>query len=131
MPRTFPPDDGHATSRLVAAGACALQAVVVAGFCVFYLVELALGRQSRTDVVLTSSALMLLAALGLGLLARAWRRGEDWPRVPTIVWDVLLLPVAWSLLQARQWVVAVLVGAVALVTIAAAVSVRPREDRVV
>jgi inner membrane protein involved in colicin E2 resistance len=118
------------TSRDVAAAACAVQALSLVGFVVFYLVELAQGAGDDPTRVVMSALLILVFAVGMGALARGWWRGANWPNTPTIVWGLLLLPVAWSLFQADRAVVALLVGLVAVVGIVAAVMADTSEKRV-
>ena len=102
-----------------------MQALSLVGFVVFYLVELVQGAGDDPTRVVMSALLILVFAVGIGALARGWWRGANWPNTPTIVWNLLLLPVGWSLFQADRLVVALLVGVVAVVGIVAAV----RADR--
>ena len=106
--------------RLLAAGLCGLHAVVLLGFCAFYLYELVRGAGDPTRVVMSVVLIAVFAVL-LGALGRAWVRGANWPNTPTVVWNVLLLPVAWSLFQAGRGVVAIVLAAVAVLGIVAAV----------
>jgi len=111
------------------AGALTLfEALVVVGFAGFFAYEIATGATSTLTTAVTSGALILVFGVGLGLLARAWFRGRDWPRTPTLLWNVLLLPVAWSLHDAGRTPVALGVGAVALVSIGAALATPMRRD---
>ncbi|MDN5789931.1 MAG: hypothetical protein L0H25_03575 [Micrococcales bacterium] len=74
----------------------------------------------------TSTVLILVFAVLLAVVARGWHRGADWPRTPTLLWNVLLLPVAWSLYQADRPLVGLGVAALALSTAAASLAVPPR-----
>jgi hypothetical protein len=121
---------GRDTARDVAAAVCALQALSLIGFVVFYLVELVQGAGDDPTRVVMSALLILVFAVGIGALARGWWRGANWPNTPTIVWNLLLLPVAWSLFQADRAVVALVLGLVALVGIVAAVRADTNEDSV-
>lgn len=121
---------GRDTARDVAAAVCALQALSLVGFVVFYLVELVQGAGDDPTRVVMSALLILVFAVGIGALARGWWRGANWPNTPTIVWNLLLLPVAWSLLQADRAVVALVLGLVAVVGIVAAVRADTSEDAV-
>ena len=40
-----------------------------------------------------------LFAAGLGLAARGLWRGLSWPRTASVVWLLVLLPVAWAMVQ--------------------------------
>ena len=102
------PPLGRAT--LVAAGVVALQALALAVFAVFYLVEFVRGGGDAARV-LSSVALIAVFAVGLALLARGLLVGHPSVRTPTVVWELLLLPVGVGLVQSGQ----VLVGALVLV----------------
>ena len=116
--------------RLAAGALCALQALVLVGVVVFYVVELARGESDDATRAVMSAVLILVFALLLGVLARGWLRGDNWPSTPTIVWNVLLLPVSWSLLQAGRAVVAVplLLVALAAVVCSARADTRDRGE---
>jgi hypothetical protein len=105
----------------VAAGVCAVQAVTLLGFVVFYLWELP--QDSAADVarVVMSALLIAVFAVGIGVMARGWVRGDNWPNTPTVVWNALLLPVGWSLVQSGHGLVGALVIVVALVGIGSAI----------
>jgi hypothetical protein len=92
----------------------------MAGFAVYYVVELVLGEGSDATRVLMSALLIVIAAVGLGLLSRGWLGTAAWPRTPTIVWNVLLLPVGVSLTQGNRVLVGWVVIVVALVSIGTA-----------
>ncbi|WP_270886526.1 hypothetical protein [Pedococcus sp. 5OH_020] len=111
--------------RAVAALVCAVEAVVLLAFCAFYLWELARGEGDDPSRTVMSAVLIALTAVALGLLGRAWWRGASWPNAPTVVWNLLLLPVAWSLVQGDRAVVGALVALVALLGIVAAVRSSP------
>ena len=71
-----------------------------------------------------SALTILLGAAGLAALARGWLGDRRWPRTPTIVWDLLLLPVGVSLFQAGRTGLGWLVTGLALVTLGAAFTAR-------
>lgn len=117
--------------RRLAALVCALEALTLLAFAVYFGWELVRGTSHDTTPA-AMSALILVVAVGLGILTRSWLRGADWPNTPTVVWNVLLLPVAWSLLQAGRGLVGVAIGLVAVVGVVAAVRARtgqPSSDR--
>lgn len=101
---------GLSGSRQTAAIVCLVESVVMAGFGVFFLVELLRGEGSDQMRVLTSAVLILVFAGLVGVLARLWRGRSDWPMTPTIVWHVLLVPVAVGMVQSGQLVIGALIG---------------------
>lgn len=116
------------TAHRVAGALTALEALVLIGFVVFYAVETALGQSDDLARAAVSGVLILVFGVGLLVMARGWFRGEGWPKTPTVLWNVLLLPVAWSLRESAQLLLALAVGVVALVCTAAAVAA-PRAPR--
>ncbi|MGO4359582.1 hypothetical protein [Terrabacter sp. RAF57] len=99
-----------------------LEALAVLGFAGFYVYEMVTGATDDVTRAATSGALILVFGLGLLALARGWARAADWPRTPTVLWNALLLPVAWSLHESDRTPVALAVGLVAVASIVAAVS---------
>jgi hypothetical protein len=99
-----------------------LEALAVLGFAGFYVYEMVTGATDDVTRAATSGALILVFGLGLLALARGWARAADWPRTPTVLWNALLLPVAWSLHESDRTSVALAVGLVALASIAAALT---------
>lgn len=114
-------------ARLIAAGACAVQALVLVGLCVLYLYELVAGQGDDPVRVLMSAILIAVFAAGLAALTRAWLGGLDWARTPTLVWNLLLLPVAWGLHQGGQDLVAAGVGGLGIVGLVSSVAVKGRD----
>ena len=77
--------------------------------------------------VLSSVVLIAVFAAGLAFLARGLLTGHAAVRTPTVVWELLLLPVGVGLVQSGQ----ALIGAVVLVAsvvclVAVALSRRPQ-----
>ena len=81
------------TASRVAAGVVGLQALALVVFAVFYLVELFSGGGGDTARVLSSVVLLAVFAVGLIVLARGLLAGHPSVRTPTVVWELLLLPV--------------------------------------
>lgn len=108
-----------------------IEAVILVGFFAFYLYEMVSGAADELVRAGTSGALILVFAIFLAATGRAWLHGAGWARTPTIVWNVLLLPVAWSLYESDRTLIAVAVASLALVTIAAAVAAPAADDRAV
>lgn len=98
-----------------------LQVVAIVGFVLFFVIEFVRGEAQDPAAVLTSVVVFVLGAFGLSILARGWMAGRDWPRMPTIVWQALLLPIGWSLIETQHWLIAAAVLGIGLAGIAAAV----------
>ena len=86
----------------LAAAVLAVQVLALFAFAVFYVVELVQGASDNASRVVMSIVLILVFAAGLGLLAWGLWRGSPWARTPTIVWQALLLPIAWGLFQSGR-----------------------------
>jgi hypothetical protein len=114
--------------RAVAAAVCGLQVLALLGFVAFYLWELTQDSASDVTRVVMSALLILVFAVGIAALARGWVRGDNWPNTPTVVWNALLLPIGWSLVQSDRGVVGALVIVVALVGIVAAIRADTMDD---
>ena len=124
------PDRPLRGSRRLSALIAAVQALTLAGFAVFYIVELVLGEGSDAVRVVMSALLIMVGAIGLGVLARGWLGAASWPRTPTIVWNAILLPVGISLVQGTRVVIGWAVLVVAVVAIGAAWVARDPETEV-
>jgi len=99
-----------------------VEAVAVLGFALFYVYEMVTGATDDLTRAATSGVLILVFGVALLALARGWAQGASWPRTPTVLWNALLLPVAWSLRESDRAPVALAVGAVAAASIVAAVA---------
>lgn len=122
------PADGPrrpARAPVVAALLTAAEALVLLALAGFYAYEMAVGAADSLTTALTSAGLILVFGIALLFVARGWARGQGWPRTPTVVWNVLLLPVAWSLHESDQTLIAVAVAALALSSIGAALASPP------
>lgn len=104
-----------------------LEGVLLLGFSGFFGYEIAVGATDDTTRAATSGMLILVFGLFLLFLARGWARRSDWPRTPTLLWNALLLPVAWSLYQSGRGLVAFGVAIVAVASIVAALGARPND----
>jgi hypothetical protein len=85
-----------------------LQALACVSLALYSLVS-----PSREASLSTTSHVMfilftLLFAAGLALVARGLLHGKGWPRMASVVWFLLLLPVGWALVQAGREVVGLL-----------------------
>lgn len=93
----------------VAAAVVVVQAVVLAGFAVFYVIELVLRQGDDAMRVLMSAVLIAFFAFLLYVVARRLWSGEGWAQTATGVWQVLLIPVGISLVQSAQLLLGILV----------------------
>ena len=113
-------EDGRA--RLLACLTCALEALAAVAWAGFEVLRAAAGQTSTVGVAIALGGLLVAFAVALALMALGWQRGAGWPKTPTVVWNVLLLPVAWSLAEAGNVLLGVGIGLVALVGIGSAVA---------
>lgn len=110
----------HRVWTRTASLACLVEALALAGFVVFYGYEIAIGASDNVGRAVMSLLLFVVFGLGLVAMGRAWLRGLGWPRTPTIVWNLLLLPVAWGLRDGGRFGIALALGLVAALGIVAA-----------
>lgn len=110
--------------RRIAAVVCAVEALAMAGFGIYGLVQLALGQGTDPARVITESVLILLFAGGMGLLARLWLGSSSWPGTPTVVWHALLIPVLIEMVKAGQWLVSLALAHVIGLAIWAVIAAR-------
>ena len=104
--RQLPPPDGHAVLTLrLCTGLVALQAAGLAAIAAFYLVELVVATPDDRGRALVTALLTLAAATGLGLVVRGLALRRRWARSPVLVANLLVLPVAWGLVQGGRWYV--------------------------
>lgn len=111
----------------LAGSICALQALALLCLGGFYVWEVARGEQDSVARALTSAVLIIAVAGGLAAIARGWFRGAAFARTPTLVWNALLLPVAWSLLQSGHAGIAAAIGGTAVVALVAAWRAAPAD----
>lgn len=77
----------------------ALHAVVLVGFGLYLVVAGVAGSPSDRTGAVGAGALSLLGGAGLVLVARGLLRRRRWARSPALVAEVIVLPVAWGLVQ--------------------------------
>lgn len=123
-----PSGSSRSLARTASAALALLEALALLGFAAFYVFELVVGGGGDPARVVTSIIVILITALGLGVVARGWWGAVTWARTPTLVWNVLLLPVGASLVQSSQRLAATLVLVVAVLSLGAAIAAggRPR-----
>lgn len=111
-------------ARAVAGILCGVEALALLVLCGFYVWEITRGASDSLVRASVSALLIAVVGAGLGMLSRGWLGNATWARTPTMVWNALLLPVAWSLGQSGHLTLALAVGALALVALGAAVIAR-------
>lgn len=129
LPLVRAPDDPRPRPRraqLAAALLTLVEGLVLLGFVAFYVYEMAIGASRELPPAIMSAALILVFAVLLLAMAAAWRRAADWPRTPTLLWNAILLPVAWSLHESGRTLVAVALAALSVGGLAAALASPPR-----
>ncbi len=80
----------------------------------FLAVELVTARPASAASAAGSAVLALLGGLGLLAVSRGLRCARHWSRSPALVAQLLVLPVAWGLLQGDRWYVGAPLAAWAL-----------------
>ena len=93
--------------------------------------QLIAGWRSESAMDRRAAPLILVGAAGLALLVRGWLGEGSWPRTPTLVWSVLLLPVGVGLVQGTRTLVGWVVVLVALGCAVAAWVAREADAEVV
>jgi hypothetical protein len=76
-----------------------LEGVALAGVAIYLVIEIFIARTTSVASAVALAVCALIAAVGLGLLARAVLRGRPWIRGATICWQVLQVLLAVSILQ--------------------------------
>ncbi len=109
-------------AALIAGLLTVVEGLILLAVAGFYVYEIALGAEDSLTTALTSAALIVIFGVALLVVARAWLRGQRWPRTPTLVWNVLLLPVAWSLRDSDQTLIAAGIAALGVASIVAALA---------
>lgn len=112
-----PPTDRELLLGRVAAVLLGIEVVAIAGFAVFYLVELVLGEGSDPMIVLMSAVTMLVFVVGLGYATVGLWTRHPRAQAPAIAFNVILAPLGIAMFQfASPWLAAVvLIGAVATI----------------
>jgi len=122
------PRGGVTVAHRVAGVLALVEGLVLVGIVVFYVIEMVSGATDDLARAAVSGVLILIFGVALLAVARAWFRADEWPKTPTVLWNALLLPVAWSLREGDQGALALGLGALALASIVAAVAA-PRAPR--
>lgn len=107
-----PDSTGRTAAVLMAA-----QGLVLVGLGVVLGLDLARGDVGDATQAWTEIALLVVFAAGAFALAAGLLSGRGWARTPSLVWNLMLLPVAFSMLGAGQIPLGSAVLLLALVTI--------------
>ena len=113
----------------VAATIIAVQAMGCAALAVAFPIAAAHDPGLSTASHVMFSIFAGLFAAGLGFAARGLWRGLSWPRTASVVWLVVLLPVAWTMAQSGWRLPGLLMlgsSLVALVAVAAESTCAPQ-----
>jgi hypothetical protein len=81
----------------------ALQALTLVAIAVFYGIELAVASPDSMVTAVASAVLVLVAGIGMALVAWGLARGRRWSRAPALVAQLLLLPVGYEMSQGQRW----------------------------
>ncbi|WP_149814746.1 hypothetical protein [Serinicoccus marinus] len=129
-PAPMPPaTERQRTAGQVAASLVALEAVILAGFAVFYLVELVRGQGQDLMIVIMSVVTMVVFIIGLSYTALGLSRRHPRSQAPAIAFNFLLVPLGIALLPLAPWWVGVGTLALGVVTVAATFLMGRLEDR--
>lgn len=81
----------------VAGAVCLIESALLFVTAGTYALELLTDRAFDANTASMSLVVSLIFALLLLAVGMSWLRGRLWPRTPTIVWNLLLLPASWTL----------------------------------
>ncbi|NLF03949.1 MAG: hypothetical protein GX593_02910 [Actinomycetales bacterium] len=107
------------TTRLVAVGLVGLQALVLVGFAVAWLVSIARGTAVYPQAVVGLAVFALVAAALLALCARGVWRESAWTRAPVVTFQLLLGIMGVEWIRGDGVLLGVLAVLVAVVVVAA------------
>ncbi|USQ78851.1 hypothetical protein [Ornithinimicrobium faecis] len=121
MAMTAPtPTDRQVLLGKVASVLVGAEALAIAGFAVFYLVELVLGEGSDPMIVLMSALTMVVFVVGLGYVSMGLWRRHPRAQAPAIAFNFLLVPLGIAMFQFAPPLLAGTILVTAVATIASA-----------
>ncbi len=97
MSHVTPPTSSQELAGRVAGGLVAAESTAIAGFAVFYLLELLRGQGSDVVVVLMSVVTMLVFVIGLAYVAVGLWRRHPRSQAPAMAFNLLLVPLGIAL----------------------------------
>lgn len=102
----------------LAVGLVALEALVIAGFVLFYGYEVAIGEGQDLLIIIMSAVTMVIFVVGLGYTAKGLLRRHPRAQAPAIAFNFLLVPLGIAMFQFAPWWAAGGVLILGVVTIA-------------
>lgn len=87
----------HVVPPRVAGAVCLVESALLFVTAGSYALELLGDRAFDANTASMSLVVSLIFAILLLAVGMSWLRGRLWPRTPTIVWNLLLLPASWTL----------------------------------
>lgn len=117
-PVPAPPTPAQLTAGRIAAALVGLQSLAIAGFAIFYLVELGLGEATDTMIVIMSVVTMVVFVIGLAYTAKGLWERHPRAQAPAIAFSILLVPLGIAMFQFAPWWAAALILITGVVTIA-------------
>lgn len=115
-------------AQTVAIVSCLAQALALLVLTCWEVLDAVAGKSQDASRGITAAVLFALAAVGQVALAEALRRRSAFARMPLIVWNVLLVPVAVSMAQSGQWLLATGIAFLVVVTLISGVAATPDRD---
>ncbi|HEX5534915.1 MAG TPA: hypothetical protein VFX33_14340 [Actinomycetales bacterium] len=106
---------GRSTPLRAVVAAVLLEALVLVGVAVFFVVEIFVAQPADAVAAAVIAVLALLLGGFLGLCARALWRGNRWGRSPVITWQLLMVLGVVPSLMGERWYVAAPLLALCLV----------------
>ncbi|MFB4312555.1 hypothetical protein [Actinomadura sp. 21ATH] len=100
----------------------AAEGATAIGFGLFVGFETVIGEAVDPASAIGVTVLALAGGAGMLACARGLLRAEPWSRAPTVLTQLFALPVAWSLWQSEQPLLAVPLGLAAVLTLVLALS---------
>lgn len=108
----------------MSAGLVGLQGAALVVLAAVLVIVAATDRATDSDAAYLVAGLYAVAGAGLVLVTRGLFAGRRWARAPALAWQILMLPVGWSLLFAQPVVGAVLLASVIAIFLAVISTVR-------
>lgn len=128
QPTPRAPGPRQLTLGRVAAGLVLLEAVIIAGFVLFYGYEVAVGEGQDLLIIIMSAVTMVVFVVGLVYTARGLLARHPRAQAPAIAFNFLLIPLGIAMFQFAPWWGATVVLVLGVSTIAAVLLMGKLED---